>query len=181
MARLLGIDIGTSGTKTALYDEHGRVLAAHTAEYPMAQPQNGWAEQDPEDWWQAVCQTCRVVLEKSGVRPQDVDGIGISGQMHGLVMLDGEGRVLRPSIIWCDQRTAEEAEWLEATIGRERLIDVTANPAITGFTAAKILWVRKHEPELYARTRHILRPGLHPLPPDRRLCDGGLRRIRYAR
>ncbi|MDI9497572.1 MAG: xylulokinase [Bacillota bacterium] len=158
MVYLLGIDIGTSGTKTALYDRRGQSVASHTIEYPMYQPQNGWAEQEPEDWWQAVAGGIRAVLAASAVAPGDIAGIGLSGQMHGLVLLDEDGRVLRPSIIWCDQRTGEQAAWLEREIGRERLVAVTANPAITGFTAAKLLWVRDHEPDVYRRTRHILLP-----------------------
>ena len=105
---LIGIDIGTSGTKTALYDETGRRLAVHTAEYPLYQPQNGWAEQEPEDWWQATLEGLRAVLFESACDPQHIVGIGLSGQMHGLVMLDERGEVLRRSIIWCDGRTSEE-------------------------------------------------------------------------
>ena len=158
MAYLMGVDLGTSGTKTALFDETGRTVASCTADYPLDQPQNGWAEQDPEAWWQAACQTIREVLDQSGVSPREVKGVGLSGQMHGLVMLDGEGRVLRPSILWCDGRTGRECQEITELIGKERLIQLTANPALTGFTAGKILWVRRHEPELYAKCRHILLP-----------------------
>ncbi|MBO4331138.1 MAG: xylulokinase, partial [Oscillospiraceae bacterium] len=157
-AYLIGIDLGTSGTKTVLFDAEGRPVAEATEEYPLYQPQNGWAEQDPDDWARAGMETVRRVLEKSGVAPGDVAGVGISGQMHGLVMLDGDGRVLRKSIIWCDQRTAKECEEITRRVGRERLIEITANPALTGFTASKILWVRANEPETYARCRHILLP-----------------------
>lgn len=155
---LLGIDLGTSGTKTVLFDTEGAVVASALEEYPMYQPQNGWAEQDPADWWNAAKNTIRTVLEKSGADPAAVRGLGISGQMHGLVMLDENGRVLRRSIIWCDQRTAEECREITEKVGAQRLIAITANPALTGFTASKILWVRNHEPELYARCRHILLP-----------------------
>ena len=155
---LLGIDIGTSGTKTALYDEQGARLAVHTAEYPLYQPQNGWAEQEPEDWWQATVQGIRAVLAQSNCDPSDIVGIGLSGQMHGLVMLDGDGQVLRRSIIWCDGRTSEECEDITRLVGAERLMDITKSPALTGFTASKILWVRKHEPDIYAQCRHILLP-----------------------
>ncbi len=154
MAYFIGIDIGTSGTKTALFDEKGRVVTARTVTYPMAQPQNGWAEQAPEDWWQAV----RTSLAEVAEEVERVDGIGLSGQMHGLVMLDGDGAVIRPAILWCDQRTGRECAEITEAVGRERLIAITANPALTGFTAAKILWVRKHEPENYSRCRHILLP-----------------------
>ena len=158
MKLLLGIDLGTSATKTVLFDEKCRVLASAAQEYPLLQPQNGWAEQDPEEWWAAASATIRRVLSASGADPRDIAGIGLSGQMHGLIMLDGEGRVLRPSILWCDQRTADECEEITRTVGRERLIRITANPAVTGFTASKLLWVRRHEPEVYARCRHILLP-----------------------
>lgn len=158
MKYVIGIDLGTSGTKTVLFDQHGKTIASHTVEYPMYQPQNGWAEQDPMDWWNATVTTIKEVIEKSGVSNEEIAGIGISGQMHGLVMLDDENRVIRNSIIWCDQRTAEECEDIERLVGRERLIQTTANPALTGFTASKIMWVKKHEPQNYQRCRHILLP-----------------------
>ncbi len=158
MAYVIGVDLGTSGTKTVLFDELGKVVASHTIEYPMYQPQNGYAEQEPADWREAAFATIRVCLDKSGVRAEDVKGIGLSGQMHGLVMLGAEGEVLRRSIIWCDQRTAAECEEITQRVGAERLIEITANPALTGFTASKILWVRNHEPEIYAKCRHILLP-----------------------
>lgn len=157
MNYLLGIDIGTSGTKTVLFDEAGHGVASYTGEYPMAQPKNGWAEQDPADWWKAVVDGIRAVLAKSGIDAGEIRGIGLSGQMHSLVLLDEKGEVLRPSILWCDQRTAVECEEIHALMGgKERYIAITANPALTGFTAGKILWVRKHEPEIYAKARHIL-------------------------
>lgn len=158
MAYVIGVDLGTSGTKTVLFDELGKVVASHTIEYPMYQPQNGYAEQEPADWREAAFATIRACLDKSGVRAEDVKGIGLSGQMHGLVMLGAEGEVLRRSIIWCDQRTAAECEEITQRVGAERLIEITANPALTGFTASKILWVRNHEPEIYAKCRHILLP-----------------------
>lgn len=158
MNYLLGIDIGTSGTKTALFDTAGGVMASAVLEYPMQQPENGWAEQNPEDWWNAAREGIRRVLKTSGVDPQDIRGIGLSGQMHSLVLLDENNDVLRPAILWCDGRTAAECEEIHTRVGRDRLIELTANPALTGFTAGKILWVRKHEPELYAKCRHILLP-----------------------
>ncbi len=158
MAYLIGIDIGTSGTKTVMFDEQGRVIADALYEYPLYQPQNGWAEQLPSDWWQGVVSTLKAVMEKSGVSGDEVAGIGLSGQMHGLVMLDDKNQVIRPSIIWCDQRTAAECEEITNRVGAKRLIEITANPALTGFTASKILWVRNHEPENYARCRKILLP-----------------------
>ncbi len=158
MKYVLGIDLGTSGTKTVLFDSEGRAQASCTVEYPLYQPQNGWAEQDPLDWYHAAITTIKTVLEKSGVDKRDVVALGISGQMHGLVMLDEKGQVLRKSIIWCDQRTARECDEIHATVGKERLIQITANPALTGFTLSKLLWVRNHEPEIYGRCAHILLP-----------------------
>ncbi|MBE5768410.1 MAG: xylulokinase [Clostridiales bacterium] len=158
MKYVLGIDLGTSGTKTVLFDQTGVAVASSTVEYPLYQPHNGWAEQEPRDWWNAAVSTIRTVLEKSGVNKEDVVSLGISGQMHGLVMLDEKGEVLRPSIIWCDQRTQEECDDIHRIVGKERLIEITANPALTGFTLSKVLWVRKHQPEIYAKCRHILLP-----------------------
>lgn len=158
MRYVIGIDIGTSGTKTVLFNEQGVSIASHTVEYPMLQPQNGWAEQDPQDWWQAVCTTLRHVLKTGGVSADRIAGVGLSGQMHGLVMLDKNNRVIRNSIIWCDQRTAAECAEIEKRLGRDRLIEITANPALTGFTASKILWVKNHEPENYAQCAHMLLP-----------------------
>lgn len=158
MAYVIGVDCGTSGTKTVLFDEKGKVIASHTIEYPMYQPKNGYAEQDPADWANAMLDTVKAVMAKSGVSANDVVGVGISGQMHGLVMLDGDGNVLRKSIIWCDQRTEAEVEQMNRLIGREKLIEITANPALTGWTAAKILWVKNNEPEIYEKCRHILLP-----------------------
>jgi xylulokinase len=158
MKYILGIDLGTSGTKTVLFDALGRQGCEASREYPLHQPQNGWAEQDPEDWYRAARETIQEVISVSGVNPEEIAGIGISGQMHGLVMLDKHGNVLRRSIIWADQRTAKECEEIEEKVGRDRLIEITCNPALTGFTLSKIMWVRKHEPEVYAQCRHILLP-----------------------
>lgn len=158
MKYVLGIDLGTSGTKTVLFDQEGHGICSCTVEYPMYQPHNGWAEQDPQDWWHAAVETIQTVLKKSGVDPKDVVSLGISGQMHGLVMLDEKGQVLRRSIIWCDQRTQAECDEIHEKVGREKLIAITANPALTGFTLSKVLWVRNHEPEVYAKCRHILLP-----------------------
>lgn len=158
MAYIIGVDIGTSGTKTVLFDEGGKVIASKTIEYPMYQPKNGYAEQDPADWANAAINTIKAVMVTSGVNKDDVKGIGLSGQMHGLVMLDKDNEVIRPSIIWCDQRTANEVEEMNAKLGRDKLIEITANPALTGWTAAKILWVKNNEPENYERCRHILLP-----------------------
>ncbi|MBO5275458.1 MAG: xylulokinase [Clostridia bacterium] len=158
MAYLIGIDLGTSATKTVLFTEDGSVVASSSVEYPLYQPQNGYAEQEPADWWRAVVDSVSAVLFDSGVDKHDIKGIGISGQMHGLVMLDKNGEVLRRSIIWCDQRTAAECAEITERVGAKRLIEITANPALTGFTASKILWVRNHEPEIYAKCAKILLP-----------------------
>ena len=149
MAYVIGVDLGTSGTKTVLFDESGAVIASHTIEYPMYQPKNGYAEQDPAEWREAAFTTIRAVMQKSGVSKDDVKAIGLSGQMHGLVMLDENNQIIRRSIIWCDQRTAKECEEMTAKIGAERMIEITAYPAMTGFPASKILWFRNHEPENY--------------------------------
>ena len=158
MICLLGVDLGTSGTKTVLFDAEGREVASRSVEYPLYQPQNGWAEQDPRDWWNAAVSTIRGVLEKSGVNPGDVKGLGISGQMHGLVLLDENGEPLGRSLLWCDGRTQRECDEITQAVGEKRLIEIAANPALTGFTAGKILWVRRHQPELFARARHALLP-----------------------
>lgn len=158
MACLLGIDIGTSGTKTVLFDELGNAVASALKEYPLYQPEMGWAEQDPEDWWQAAARGIREVIAKSGVKASDIRGIGLSGQMHGLVLLDGDNRVLRRSIIWCDQRSTAECEQITSLIGPERLIEITANPALTGFTASKLMWVRNNEPGTFEKIKKILLP-----------------------
>ena len=155
---LLGIDIGTSGTKTVLFDEELNTVAQALSEYPLYQPQNGWAEQDPEDWWNAVCITIKEVIEKSGVNAEEIGGVGLSGQMHGLVMLDKNDKVLRRSIIWCDQRTGAECEEMTSIIGHDKLIEITANPALTGFTASKIMWVKNHEPEVFEKCTKIMLP-----------------------
>lgn len=151
---LIGIDVGTSGTKSVLFDTCGNAVASAMAEYPMSQPQNGWAEQNPADWWGAAVSTLRELTKKAV--DGEIVGIGLSGQMHSLVMLDERNDVIRPSILWCDGRTTAECEEIEATVGKERLIAITANPALPGFTASKIMWVKKHEPENFARCAHIL-------------------------
>src|SRR3954453_15850899 len=159
MPYLLGIDIGTSGTKTLICDEDGKVLATAMAEHPISSPRPGWSEQNPEDWWRATCAATKSVLKEAKVKAADVGGIGLSGQMHGSVFLaDGE-KPLRPALLWNDQRTAAECAEIESKAGgRERLIELVANPALTGFTAPKILWVRRNEPKIYGRTKHILLP-----------------------
>ena len=156
MKYLIGIDVGTSGTKSVLFDTKGNEIASCTEEYPLYQPKNGWAEQKPGDWWEAVCKTLRYLTPYA--EGGEICGIGISGQMHGLVMLDENNEVIRDSIIWCDGRTTQECREIDSTVGHERLMKITCNPALEGFTAGKIMWVKKHEPENYKRCRHILLP-----------------------
>ncbi len=159
MGYLLGIDIGTSGTKTLICDEDGKVLATAMAEHPISTPKPGWSEQNPEDWWQATCKATKAVVKKAKVKPADITGIGLSGQMHGSVFLADGHKALRPALLWNDQRTAKQCAEIESKAGgREALIELVANPALTGFTAPKILWLRENEPRLYDRTKHILLP-----------------------
>ncbi|QGJ70651.1 Xylulose kinase [Planctomycetales bacterium 10988] len=159
MSIFLGIDIGTSGTKTIAIDVAGNILASATAEYPLSHPKPLWSEQDPEDWWQATIQTVRQVLSTPEVSADQVQAIGLSGQMHGSVFLDVNDKVIRPALLWNDQRTAAECDEIEQRAGgREKLIEMVANPALTGFTAPKILWLRNHEPENFERLRKVLLP-----------------------
>ncbi len=163
MANLLGIDIGTSGTKALVCNLRGKVLATSTADHDLASPQPGWSEQDPRQWWTATCAATRAAVQKAKVKPGSIKGIGLSGQMHGSVFLAEDGpetaEPLRPAILWNDQRTFAECAELEKAAGsRRKLIEMTGNPALTGFTAPKILWLRHHEPGHFEKTRHILLP-----------------------
>ncbi|MBX3118738.1 MAG: xylulokinase [Fimbriimonadaceae bacterium] len=151
MPKLLGIDIGTSGTKAVLIDEHGKVLKQASAEYPISIPQPGWSEQNPEDWWAAT----QEVIAGIGDKP---DAIGLTGQMHGAVFLDAQDAVIRPAILWNDQRTIAECEEIDARVGKQRVREITCNPPLTGFQAPKILWLRKNEPESFSRLRSALLP-----------------------
>jgi xylulokinase len=155
---LLGLDIGTTGAKAVLIDEHGHVRATATAGYPLYTPRPGWTEQDPTDWWAAAKASVHDVLTASGLRASSVHAVGLTGQMHGLVALDAEGRVIRPAILWNDQRTAQECRWITERVGAERVLALTGNPVLTGFTAPKIVWMRAHERENAARTAHVLLP-----------------------
>lgn len=157
---VIGMDIGTSAVKTVAVAHDGRVLGSASVGYTLSSPRSGWAEQDPEDWWQATVQALRDLVERLGRDGTvlDVVGIGLTGQMHGLVLLDADGAVIRPSILWCDVRTAAEAEALEREMGRAQIIRWTENPPLPNFTLTKLLWVRRHEPEAYARTHVILNP-----------------------
>jgi len=156
---VLGIDVGTTGTRAIVVGNDGRVLAAATSAHaPFASPQPVWAEQQPADWWRATQQAVRSAIAGSGVAPNDIAAVGLSGQMHGAVLLDDAGDVVRPAIIWCDQRTEAECQWLTNEIGRTRLLELTSNPALTNFTLTKLLWVRRHEPAAWTRVRHVLLP-----------------------
>ena len=146
---LIGLDVGTSGVKAIAISHDGELIASATEEYQLSTPRPGWAEQDPDDWWRAA-KACLARLPEGE--------IGFSGQMHGLVVLDGAGAVLRPAILWNDQRTEAECAEIEALVGLNRLIELTGNRALTGFTAPKLLWLRKHEPENYERIHHVLLP-----------------------
>lgn len=159
MSVTLGIDVGTSGTKTLAIDERGRILAGATAEYPCSHPRPGWSEQDPDSWWDATVATVRDVLAKAQLKPADVAGIGLSGQMHGSVFLDQDGRVIRPALLWNDQRTQAQCDEIEQRAGgREALIRLVGNRATTGFTAPKLLWLRENEPRNWERVRQVLLP-----------------------
>jgi len=158
MSYLIGIDVGTTGTKTILVDENGHQQASALEEYPLHTPQPKWAEQDPEDWWQATIKTIKTVVAESGVDKTAIKGIGLSGQMHGLVVMDKTHRVLRPSILWCDVRTTDQCHYITETIGRDLLLQSTCNPALEGFTAPKVIWLREHEPEIYQQTSTMFLP-----------------------
>ena len=155
--KLLGIDVGTGGSRALVIDDAGRITSSATVEHvPFASPQTGWAEQDARDWWRASTLAIRDVLSKEN--PEEIGAIGLSGQMHGLVLLDKNDKVLRPSIIWCDQRTDVQCGSLTKEIGAERLIKLTCNPALTGFTLPKMLWVRECEPQLWQQVHAVLLP-----------------------
>lgn len=156
---VLGIDIGTGGTRALIIDDIGRVVASATADHePFASPKIGWAEQNPEDWWRACCVAVRKVLSNGNVRGGDIACVGFSGQMHGAVMLDGADNVVRPALIWCDVRTEKQCKDLTRAIGAEKLIQLTCNPALANFTLTKFLWVRENEPENWSRVRSVMLP-----------------------
>lgn len=162
MNALLGIDLGTTGVKAALFSaEDGHVLSSAFVDYPLMHPQPGWAEQDPATWWQATItaiRTCLVGAVRHNVQPADVRGVGLSGQMHGVVLLDEQYQVLRPCIIWADQRSEAQCRWMTERVGATRLIELVSNPALPGFSAPKLLWIRDNEPKIFARARVMLLP-----------------------
>jgi xylulokinase len=155
----LGIDVGTGGTRAVLVDRQGHVVASASSEHAAIKSEHiGWAEQDPDDWWRAAREAIAGAIAATDLAGNEIQSVGLTGQMHGCVMLDADGNVLRPALIWCDQRTQPECDWLEAKIGRERLIELTCNPALPNFTLTKLLWVRAHQPEIFARIAHVLCP-----------------------
>ncbi|MBT8165214.1 MAG: xylulokinase [Acidimicrobiia bacterium] len=158
MTHVLGIDTSTTATKAILVDETGAVVGEASSEYPFETPHPLWAEQDAGLWWTATIEAIQAVLARTGVSGGDVKAVGLTGQMHGLVLLDEADEPLRPAILWNDQRTGAESDEIRAAVGPDRLIATTGNDALTGFTAPKILWVRNHEPDLYARAAHVLLP-----------------------
>jgi len=156
---VLGIDVGTGGTRALVVDETGRILASATEEHvPFASPQPAWAEQDPRDWWCAATIAIPKALRSANVSPASISCVGFSGQMHGAVLLDQHDEVIRPALIWCDQRTQPQCDELHKLFGRDRLIQLTCNPALTNFTLTKMLWVREHEPQNWARVRKVMLP-----------------------
>jgi len=158
VAHVLGIDVSTTATKAVLVDPSGVVVGIGSAEYGYEVPQPLWSEQDPELWWSGAVAAIRSVLASTGVAGTDIAAIGLTGQMHGAVLLDAADAVLRPAILWNDQRTAAECDAIRAAVGRERLIAITGNDALTGFTAPKLVWVRDHEPDVWRRVAHLLLP-----------------------
>src|ERR1041385_3523252 len=150
MKLFLGIDISTTGAKALLIDETGKVAATANTPLSLSTPRPLWSEQHPHDWWNAVVKSFRTVLSNAPVSGAQVSAIGLTGQMHGLVLLDETRQVLRPAILWNDQRCAQECDEIRERVGRDRLIQITGNDALPGFTAPKIVWVRNHEPDIFA-------------------------------
>jgi xylulokinase len=155
---LLGLDIGTGGARAVAVDESGEVVAEASSEYPLHSPRPGWTEQDPEDWWEGAREALGKVAVEVGEAGYEVVGLGLTGQMHGSVFLDASGEVIRPALLWNDQRTEAQCREITATVGEERLIHISGNPALTGFQAPKILWLRDEEPENYLRVARVLLP-----------------------
>jgi xylulokinase len=155
---VLGIDTSTTATKAILVDEKGAVRGVGSASYGFEVPRPQWTEQDPRLWWEGTLGALRGVLDDTGVDGAEIEAIGLTGQMHGSVLLDDQGEVVRPAILWNDQRTEGECDEIRSRVGRERLIQITGNDALTGFTAPKLLWVQRHEPDNWARVRHVLLP-----------------------
>src|SRR5258708_26476690 len=159
MNYVLGIDVGTGGTRAVLIGGDGAIVSSATSEHlPFASPKIGWAEQDPHDWYQAAGSAIRQAISTAHVSSSDIIAAGLAGQMHGAVLLDENNNVLRPSLIWCDQRTQAQCDWLNAKLGEARIIQLTCNPALTNFTLTKLLWVRDNEPAIWQKFRRVLLP-----------------------
>jgi xylulokinase len=158
MAYFLGIDISTTGSKAIVIDEGGEIRTTASSPHTLQSPRPLWSEQDPGQWWEAASTSIHMALEQAGLAGEDIAAVGLTGQMHGLVLLDEVGEVLRPAILWNDQRTQAQCDEIHTRIGKEKFIQITGNLALTGFTAPKILWVQEHEPEVYARIAHVLLP-----------------------
>ncbi|HET9909175.1 MAG TPA: xylulokinase [Anaerolineales bacterium] len=158
MAYFLGIDTSTTSSKALLIDEQGEVIAVASSPHTLQTPRALWSEQDPREWWDAVTVSIKSVLEKAGIGGERIAAVGLTGQMHGLVLMDEAGNVLRPAILWNDQRTQSQCDEIHHIIGKEKFIQITGNVALTGFTAPKILWVKENEPEVFAKARHVLLP-----------------------
>lgn len=154
----LGIDVSTTSSKALLVDDHGKVVAVASSPHTLQTPEPLWSEQDPLEWWKAVIASIQAVLKQSDIQSKSIAAIGLTGQMHGLVLLDGAGQVLRPAILWNDQRTQAQCDEIHQRVGREKFIQTTGNLALPGFTAPKILWVAENEPAVFARAKHILLP-----------------------
>jgi xylulokinase len=154
----LGMDVSTTGSKALLIDEQGSVAGTAVTPHTLQTPKPLWSEQNPEEWWKASAESIRLVLANTGVRGDAVAAVGLTGQMHGLVLLDGSGKVLRPAILWNDQRTGAQCDEIRTRVGKEKFIRITGNDALTGFTAPKILWVKENEPDVYQKARHVLLP-----------------------
>jgi len=155
---LLGLDVSTTGAKALLIDDKGGIVSSATTPLTLSTPRPLWSEQEPADWWAGMTTSIRQALEEAGASGDDVAAIGLTGQMHGLVLLDEQGEVLRPAILWNDQRTGDQCDEIRRRLGKKRLIQITGNDALTGFTAPKILWVQENEPEVFAKARHVLLP-----------------------
>ena len=158
MPCLMGLDISTTSAKALIVDEGGNVIAAASSPQPLSQPKPLWSEQNPADWWDGITTSIRQALSDADLRGEDISAIGLTGQMHGLVLLDAAGETLRPAILWNDQRTQAQCDAMTAAVGRQRLLELTGNPALTGFTAPKLLWVRDNEPQVYAQIKQVLLP-----------------------
>lgn len=158
MKQIIGLDLGTTGVKALVIDAKGKVLATHTEEYPLYQPSQGWSEQDPDEWWKAVVDVLNEIMSTDGVNREKIEGLALSGQMHGSVFLDEKGQVIRNPILWNDTRTTKQCREIEETIGGERLLELVGNPALEGFTAPKVLWLRENEPQNYQKLETLLLP-----------------------